>query len=484
MNQPRVSAIGLTHLVLLLSGATMALGQAMSYDPTVLDSHPTVAEFQEEVRRADIVVRARIAEIVHRRDGQLGEETAIIKPSRIYKGSFDSESPCVRMEFRQSLQWKEGARLPDVGEEVILPIEVVHPWTGAPPPGGEKVHYFADFYYLVLKDERIESIFGFPPEMRKHATLEGFERLIVEQAERPADNFDDWRTAETLFTDDFEDGSLAGWVFLEGERGFREPSDDAERVRKLESWNDVIWVGPASVLRNVMPDGKENPSTRMVPDPQTGMLSGLLNGTPIEIGVADGRLRLRGGHYWLHLVAVAGDPQWTDCQIDVDVYNFNDPAFEGKNDLGQVNYLKFGPYGRLNVPNLPQTRGEHSFVGVEFGTFGNYDVSEMTFGNSAFQIRCKYPEPPQVWRDQSVLLRSTRILDYQAWPIPQEKKIHLRAKYFGRRVEGWIDGRKILEGEIPEDHPGAKSGRFALWAFETWTEFDNVTVTRLVREDD
>jgi len=57
------------------------------------------------------------------------------------------------------------------------------------------------------------------------------------------------------------------------------------------------------------------------------------------------------------------------------------------------------------------------------------------------------------------------------------------ARYDTGRVEGWIDGRKILEGEIPEDRPGAKSGRFALWAFETWTEFDNITVTRLVRED-
>ena len=176
----------------------------------------------------------------------------------------------------------------------------------------------------------------------------------------------------------------------------------------------------------------------------------------------------------------AGDPEWTDYQIEADVYNFNDPAFENRGGIGQVNYLKFGPYGRLNVPNLPETRGEHSFVGVKFGTFGNYDVSEMTFGNNAFQIRCKYPESPLVWRDHSVLLRQTRILDYQAWPIPQGKRIHLKAVYFGRRVEGWIDGKKITESEIPEDHPGARRGRFGLWAFETWCEFDNVKVTRLI----
>ena len=60
----------------------------------------------------------------------------------------------------------------------------------------------------------------------------------------------------------------------------------------------------------------------------------------------------------------------------------------------------------------------------------------------------------------------------------QEKKIHLTARYMGRHVEGWIDGKKILEGRIPADHPGAARGRIALWAFETWAEFDNVRVTR------
>ena len=268
---------------------------------------------------------------------------------------------------------------------------------------------------------------------------------------------------------------MAGWAMLEGVR----PLKDAPK-RSWNPWLDELWIGPNSVLPNRRPDGKENPPTHMARDPRTGLLRGERNGTPIEIGIVNGRLRLRGGHYWMHAVAVAGDPEWTDYQLDMDVYNFNDPGLEGKNDLGQVNYLKFGPYGRLNVPNMPETQGEHSFVAVEFGIFGNYDVAEMTYGNSSFQIRCKYPESPYVWRDHSVLLRETRILDYQAWPIPQEKKTHLTAIYFGRHVEGWIDGKKILEGEIPEDHPGAKHGRIGLWTFETWAEFDNVKVTRLV----
>jgi hypothetical protein len=134
-------------------------------------------------------------------------------------------------------------------------------------------------------------------------------------------------------------------------------------------------------------------------------------------------------------------------------------------------------------PKAGVYQGQRNGTPVEFGTFGNYDVSEMTWGNSAFPIRCKYPESPYVWRDHSVLLRETRILDYAPWPIPQEQKIHLTAVYFGRHVEGWIDGKKIIEREIPQDHPGAKHGRFGLRAFETWCEFDNVKVTRLVPAD-
>jgi pimeloyl-ACP methyl ester carboxylesterase len=462
---------------LVLVWTAVGMGQQVSFTPTVLDTHPTVAEFRDEISRADIVARAKIIKILRSRDGKLGDEDAIIQPIRVYKGAFDSAFPCVRLEFHQSLEYKPGARLPGVGEEVILPLDAVRPLAGAAPLAGEKFHYFAKFYDTVAADGTIGSIFGFPPEMQPYLTLPAFETLILDEVNRPRPKKVEFAAAEVLFSDDFNDGSLAGWTFLEGERGFWDvPPEKAP----FNLWNDETWVGPNSVLRNKLPNGKENPPTRMERDPATGILRGVRNGLPIEIGVFDGRLRLRGGHYWLHLIAVAGDPEWTDYQLDVDLYNFNDPAFAGRGDLGQVNYLKFGPYGRLAVPNMPETKGEHSFVAVEFGNFANYDVSEMTFDGNAFQIRCKYPESPLVWRDHSVLLRETRILDYQAWPIPQEKKIHLTAVYFGRHVEGWIDGTKVVESEIPEDHPGAAAGRIGLWAFETWCEFDNVKVTRLV----
>jgi hypothetical protein len=174
------------------------------------------------------------------------------------------------------------------------------------------------------------------------------------------------------------------------------------------------------------------------------------------------------------LTAVIGDPEWTNYQIDVDMWTYTDPT------RPRPNYIKFGPYGRVNVPNLPETRGEHSFVAVEISNYGNYDLSEGTWGAASFQIRCKYPEPPFVSRERSRLLRLTKILDFEPWPVADDKKIHVTAKYFGNYVEGWIDGRKILEGWIPTDHPGAAKGRVGLWTFETWAEFDNLKVTRLV----
>jgi hypothetical protein len=477
-----------------------AWSQQVSMTPSVLDSHPTEAEFREEIARARIVAHVKIVKILRQwiTDGKrMGETFAVVQPIRVYKGSFESETPCVGIEFYQALEHKPDARLPEVGDELILPIDVANPNCGAQPMTGEKHHYFAKFYYTIAPDKSIHSIFGFPPEMQQYAKMPAFENLILNEVGKPHPKPAAFKTADVLFRDDFNDGSLAGWTFLEGERGFLKMTQEQKRVLRAtapnlpHNWNDETWVGPGSVIHNILPDGTASPDSRVTQDPTTGIFHGAKDGMPIEFGVVNGRLRMRGGRYWLHLVAVAGDPEWTDYQLDVDMHNFNDPALAGKdqpvptinNNLGQVNYRKFGPYGRLNVPNLPYTSGEHSFVAVEFGIFGNYDVAQSVFGNDAFQIRCKYPESPLVWRDHSVMLRQTRILDYQPWPIPQEKPIHVTAKYFGRHVEGWIDGVKIIDGEIPENHPGAKSGRIGLWTFETWCEFDNVKVTRLVSAD-
>ena len=177
-----------------------------------------------------------------------------------------------------------------------------------------------------------------------------------------------------------------------------------------------------------------------------------------------------------HLTVVTGDPQWTDYQLDVDVYN--DRSRIRLQPPQWWNYLKFGVYGRFLAPHFPQTRGEHSFAAVEIGDYAN---EGHTISDHAVQIRLKYPELPIVNRDNSRWLRTTKILDYAAWEVPQAEKIHVTARFFGRQLEGWINGRRVLRGTIPADHPGAERGRIALWTFETWADFDNIKVTRLVR---
>ncbi|MFV2067058.1 MAG: hypothetical protein ACC645_08760 [Pirellulales bacterium] len=458
-------AIGIGAIV---AGSGVATGQQVSMDPTVLDVHPTVAEFREEIFRADVVIRARVEKILRRKEGRLADQDAIVRVLRTYKGELDSQRPCVRMEIFQSLERKGEVKLANVGDELLLPIEIVHPYAGNSPPNGQRVHYMATFYYTIEPSGEVTSAFGFPADMTPYTTVDQMEALIVDEVNRAGSERPRFKLGEVLFTDDFDDGSLAGWTFLVGDHGFTKPPMNHEF--------DVLWIGPGSTLENSMGFEGEPPTTTLARDPKTGLYTCKHNNTVIEIGVADGRLRLRSSHVWRHLTVVTGDPEWTDYQIDVDVIN----RVDKEQRHARANYVKFGPYGRVHVPNFPETRGEHSFVGVEFGNFANYDVSEETFGNLAFQIRCKYPEPLTVWRDHSRLLRLTKILDYEAWPVPQHQKIHMTARFMGNRVEGHIDGRKILEGWIPRDHPGVARGRIALWAFETWAEFDNVRVTRLV----
>jgi len=445
--------------------------QQLSKTPTVLHAHPTVSEFRQEIAQADVVIRAKVQKIVRRKEGPLADQDAVVEVLKTYKGELQEANPCIRMEIHQALERLPGAKLAEVGDELILPIEFAKPLVGSSPPDGQELHYIALYYYVVEQDGSITSAFGFPQEMQKYASLATIEALIADEVNRPVPIRPPVQLGETLMTDDFDDGSLAGWTFLVGERGFT--------GKPVEQQHDVLWIGPNTTLRNNLGFKGEPPTTKLVRDPKTGLYSGIHNNTVVEFGVTEGRLRLRSSHIWRHLTVVTGDPEWDNYQVDVDAYNLIDI----EQPHARANYQKFGPYGRVQVPNFPQTRGEHSFVAVEFGNFANYDVSEGTFGNQAFQIRCKYPEPSAVWRDHSRMLRMTKILDYQPWPIPAKQKIHITARYFGNYVAGFIDEQKVMEGWIPDDHPGAQSGRIALWTFETWVEFDNFKVTRLVAAD-
>lgn len=442
---------------------------AETYPETLFGVRPTVAQFKDEIARADLVIRARIVKRLFHRSGDHADEDVIVEILKVYKGTPVTEKPCVRIEIYWHRWWSANGvpRLPAVGDEVILPIEAIPPRAGSPPPAGQSVHYMAPFFYAIEKGGQVGSIFGFPPEMAAHATtLEGFEKLIDSalQAGRPVRR--SYRLGEELLTDDFDDGSLAGWTFLEGGK-IRQPHQTGSFT-----WRDAVgylWVGPQTI---------KDPSLQfdVTRDQTTGLFRGQRHATPVEFGIVKGRLRLRSRHYFHHITAVTGDPEWTDYQIDVDMWKFTEPPHPG----GPRDYKKFGPYGRVTVPDFPFTKGGHSLIAVEVGNYANYDVSERTWGDSALQIRCKYPEPVYLERDPSRVLRYTQILDYTGYPVPEATRMHLTARFMGRYVEAWIDGEKILNGEIPADHPGAERGRVALWTFETFAEFDNFKVTRLV----
>ena len=430
--------------------------------------HPTLVELREEIASADLVVRGRVLELARVKKGTHPDVDAVVKIDRVYKGQAPPDDPHVRIEviatssrlLSDDAPHELSEYLPWVGEELFLPIHLVHPHIGQPPPGEQDLHYMVPFFYRVGTDGTVRGVTPFAADLQPHATVERFEALIRDEVQRtePAPRY---RLGEVLLTDDFDDGSLAGWMFLEGTQGPRSGGS--------ENWMSSTYVKRYS----------REPAATMQRHPDTGLFYFKHSDreTISEFGIINGRLRLRTSRVLQHITAVIGDPQWTDYQIDVDMFTFDEPTNPKERE---GNYLKFGPYGRVHVPNLPGTQGEHSFVAVEGGTFGNYDLSEGALGNSAIQIRCKYAESPVISRDRGKMFRTTKILDFDSWTFEDGKKVHLTAKFFGRRVEGWIDGRMVLEGQIPPDHPGAVRGRIALWTFETWSEYDNLRVTRLV----
>ena len=79
-----------------------ALAQQLALEPTTLDVHPSVSEFEEEIARADIVARARITKILYRKTGILADQNALVEVIRVYKGEFEEAEPCIRMEIYQS----------------------------------------------------------------------------------------------------------------------------------------------------------------------------------------------------------------------------------------------------------------------------------------------------------------------------------------------------------------------------------------------
>ena len=435
---------------------------------------PTLKSFVEEMDRADAVVLGSVERIV-----ELSQIHAIqraqIAVERVLKGGLTDVDPVVQMIIpalvRPIAPFK---RLPDVNDQVLIMIKEVTPLPGDCLPEHQSKRYFAtDWFVVNHMTNRIEALLDFPPDMRPYSTWEKMEALI-NQKQPTADRLRKYTMGQDLFRDDFNDHSFAGWVFLQGEQ---DPLPGG-----FERWMSPRYV----LLGGLEADGRLRIGKPAL-DPRTGLFFKKDDGgNPYDpdaegrdtwIGVRNGRLQLRTSSILQHLTVVSGDPEWTDYQIDVDLYNYRSPL--KKSPEQWWNYLKCGIYGRVQVPNLPETRGEHSFVAVEIGDYAN---EGNTASDHAIQIRVKYPENPIVSRDHSRWLRYTKILDYDAWKVPQDTRIQIRARFMENRVEGWINGKRMLTGIIPSDHPGVRSGRIGLWTFETWAEFDNVRVTKLVPE--
>ncbi|HIA69930.1 TPA: hypothetical protein EYN98_28600 [Candidatus Poribacteria bacterium] len=218
-------------------------------------------------------------------------------------------------------------------------------------------------FYRVGADGRVSSNVPFPLDMARQSSLARIESIILEEVKRvPLGQR--YKLGEVLFSEDLDDESLAGWMFLQGVQDSRPDGTET-------------WIAPNYVFRwdsRAVHRAKRNPETGLYRFKHRDRK------TLSEFGVVNGRLRLRTSRVLQPITAVIGDPEWTDYQIDVDLFTFSDPS----NPIERRrNYLKFGPYGRVLIPNFPETKGEHSFVSVEVGTFGNYDLAERSFGNSA-----------------------------------------------------------------------------------------------------
>ena len=141
-------------ILLFLSFHTVAY-PANSHPQTIFGVRPTVEQFKAEILRADLVIRARVTEILFHRGGNQADEDVRIQVLKVYKGKLTSTCLCVRIEIYWHWAWDETGtpNLPRVGDEVILPIEVIPARAGSSPPDGQDLYYIVPFYYSVERDE-------------------------------------------------------------------------------------------------------------------------------------------------------------------------------------------------------------------------------------------------------------------------------------------------------------------------------------------
>ena len=110
--------------------------------PEISTQHPTLSEFQEEVRRADILVRGHIARIVSLADPQ-AIQLAEIRIDHRFHGRLIDRAPIVQMYIPPFVRPGDPKQtLPDKDDEVILLIQRVRTLPGKQAPAGQRVRYF------------------------------------------------------------------------------------------------------------------------------------------------------------------------------------------------------------------------------------------------------------------------------------------------------------------------------------------------------
>ena len=160
------------------------------------------------------------------------------------------------------------------------------------------------------------------------------------------------------------------------------------------------WMSPSHAFIERGSPGDPPVIGKPTRDPETGVYHKIDKGAAPDqratwFGVADGKLRLQTSSIQQHLTVVGGDPQWTDYQVDVDLINRASRIRDAP--VKWWNYLKFGLYGRVHVPQFPETRGGHSFVATEIGDYAN----EGYTADIAFRFRMITVPPATIPQWQS-----------------------------------------------------------------------------------
>jgi len=267
---------------------------------------PTVKDLEDEIRQSELVIRGTVSQI--RWEGFPGHafsQDVILRIAKRYQGEFArAEIPL----FLNLPEWVHPAHLgrpslaANVGDQLIVPVKAMKIVTMPPEAAarGEPDHYYTTPSFYVIRDGAVVgSPYPLSEELAKHRELADFERLIERIVALPPKQLDRYVPGKVLFFDDFDDGSYAGWTFLTGARG-----DET----MIESFYGEKWVGPGLRWKNKYPEDKRGSWGELTRDENTGNYEGVLDGAQLQIGVYDGRLRLRCSRLWHHVTAVAGDP--------------------------------------------------------------------------------------------------------------------------------------------------------------------------------